>query len=362
SAIQAKARAARYALLGRWCRDAGVLHLLLAHQMDDQAETVLMRLQAGSGPDGLAGMSAIVETPDVRLLRPLLDVRRIALRACLSGLGQPWIEDPSNDNPKFLRTRLRRAAAALATAGVTTQSLAGTARRFADVRMALDAAAAELTARAVGLNPLGFAWAAPGVFLQAPAEIAVRALARVLAAVGGRIHPSAADKVRGILAAGRGENTGSGGVATLAGCVIERRGDLWLVRREVRGLPVPEPVTAGWRDSWDGRFAISVRDAPDESEGLLLAPLGENGWREILDHAPVFRTLSVYRGVRATLPAFYDRCGVAGVPSLGYVRPSANPRMAAWLMAARADFRPRRVVAGPGFFVAPIASAGDDAK
>ncbi|HZD25370.1 MAG TPA: tRNA lysidine(34) synthetase TilS, partial [Alphaproteobacteria bacterium] len=57
TAVQAKARAARYALLADWCRRHGVLHLLTAHHRGDQAETVLMRLAHGSGVDGLAGMA-----------------------------------------------------------------------------------------------------------------------------------------------------------------------------------------------------------------------------------------------------------------------------------------------------------------
>ena len=65
--IQAAARAARYGLMQAWCREQEVLHLALAHTQDDQAETFLLRLGAGSGADGLAAMTAIRETADVRL-------------------------------------------------------------------------------------------------------------------------------------------------------------------------------------------------------------------------------------------------------------------------------------------------------
>ncbi|MEE8213792.1 MAG: tRNA lysidine(34) synthetase TilS, partial [Alphaproteobacteria bacterium] len=81
--VQAAARRARYDLMNSWCREAGVLHLLLAHTRDDQAETLLLRLTAGSGADGLAAMSAIRETPDVRLLRPFLEVPKTVLVATL---------------------------------------------------------------------------------------------------------------------------------------------------------------------------------------------------------------------------------------------------------------------------------------
>jgi len=83
SGVQAKARAARYELLTGWCRRAGILHLVLAHEMEDQAETILMRLTRGSGRHGLAGMSAVSETSGVRILRPLLGVGRERLTATL---------------------------------------------------------------------------------------------------------------------------------------------------------------------------------------------------------------------------------------------------------------------------------------
>ena len=83
SGLQDAARQARRALLVSACRAAGSLHLLLAHQRDDQAETVALRAAARSGPDGLAGISGVVETADLRILRPLLAVPHARLVATL---------------------------------------------------------------------------------------------------------------------------------------------------------------------------------------------------------------------------------------------------------------------------------------
>ncbi len=107
SRLQETARAARLALLEEACAADGILHLLLAHHARDQRETVAMRAARRSGPDGLAGMAALRETARVRLLRPLLDVPPARLRATLEALGQDWLEDPSNRDPRFERARLR---------------------------------------------------------------------------------------------------------------------------------------------------------------------------------------------------------------------------------------------------------------
>src|SRR5271170_2967071 len=107
TAIQEAARDARYRLLAQWCRGHGVLHLLTAHHREDQVETHLIRRRAGSGIDGLAGMSAVRELAECRLVRPLLWVPRARLRALLAQEGQPFLCDPSNLNPRFERARLR---------------------------------------------------------------------------------------------------------------------------------------------------------------------------------------------------------------------------------------------------------------
>ena len=108
---------ARYRLLGGWCREHGCLHLLTAHHRDDQIETHLIRRRAHSGPDGLAGMSAIRELGDCRLLRPLLGVARDRLLAFLEAERQPFITDPSNLDPVFERSRLRQDGGAPAQRG-----------------------------------------------------------------------------------------------------------------------------------------------------------------------------------------------------------------------------------------------------
>ena len=105
--VQAWARAARYALMEGWCRSAGVLHLLVAHHRDDQAETLLANLTRNTGLQGIAGMAAVRERPACRILRPLLVVPRNRLTATLETRNVAWIDDPSNRDRRFRRVRLR---------------------------------------------------------------------------------------------------------------------------------------------------------------------------------------------------------------------------------------------------------------
>jgi tRNA(Ile)-lysidine synthase len=115
TAIQVKARNARRRLLCAKCKELGIDTLLLGHQADDQAETMLMRLQRGTGLKGLKAMQPMTrdKATGVAILRPLLNSRRSELREYCIENNLPFIDDPSNDNPVFERVRIRQTLSAL---------------------------------------------------------------------------------------------------------------------------------------------------------------------------------------------------------------------------------------------------------
>ncbi len=106
--LEAAAREARRTALRTAARAAGARTILLAHTLDDQAETVLIGLARGSGAMSLAGMSPAREDGDVVWLRPLLGVRRDATRAACAAEGLPVWQDPHNLDRRFLRVRVRQ--------------------------------------------------------------------------------------------------------------------------------------------------------------------------------------------------------------------------------------------------------------
>ncbi len=103
SSLQDRARDARHAALQRLADDLGATAIALAHTADDQAETVLMRALAGATPRGLAAMAE----RSGRLARPMLRVWRADVTAYCAALGLSTVDDPSNDDPRFLRSRVR---------------------------------------------------------------------------------------------------------------------------------------------------------------------------------------------------------------------------------------------------------------
>ena len=336
SGIQQVARDARYRLLGGWCRANGVLHLLLAHHREDQAETVLQRLGQASGPDGLAGMASVAERADLRLLRPCLDLPRARLRATARAHGLDWVEDPSNLDPAFARVRLRSLAPALAEEGLDAAALCASARRLAAARAALEADCAQLLARHAVIHPQGYAELALAPLAAVPPEIARRALERLLVAVGGRDYPPRGARLVRLAESLTGAESWRG--RTLAGCRLDPRGEKIVIAREASRCE-RRLVSAGETLHWDGRFRIRVNAA---GRGLGIAALGGALPRKAREP-----WLSDLPGpVRAALPALWRGKSLVAVPCpAGAVpRPRTTPKA-----PLEAVFSPSRPATGASF-------------
>jgi tRNA(Ile)-lysidine synthase len=181
--IEAAARTARYRLLAELAQRLGAEAIATAHTLDDQAETVLMRLAAGSGPAGLAGMRPRDVRDGIVLLRPLLGVRKARLVATLARAGIRWADDPMNADPAFVRARLRDAGAALAREGLTPERLGRLAQRMARHEDAVAAAVRSMRSRVADpqrpgrLDGRALTAASEEVALRLLAEEVVRAAA-----------------------------------------------------------------------------------------------------------------------------------------------------------------------------------------
>jgi tRNA(Ile)-lysidine synthase len=292
---QDAARQARHRLLADAARAGGAVDLLLAHTLDDQAETVWMRLAARGGWRGCGGMAPVSASPvwpegrSVRLLRPLLDARRGRLRAFLEERGEQWVEDPSNADSAYTRTRIRDRLERLGGAGFDTGRLA---RLAGDIRAILDVerrAAARLAGRAVRF----FDWG--GVTLDVrELFVSVSVLRRsvieaaCLAVSGRETLPGSAalERIETALLAGT-RCTGAGVM------VSPWRGKTWMVRDPgaVTGrVDQPDvPVLRGkiGEAIWDGRFLVTGL-----GEGIEAGPLGRSydglDHRRMLDAVPGF--------------------------------------------------------------------------
>jgi tRNA(Ile)-lysidine synthase len=182
--LEAAARSARHAALAAAAERLGAARIALGHTADDQAETVLMRLIDGAGVRGLAGIPPVRG----RLIRPLLEARHHDALAALEAAGLPWVEDPSNDDPKFFRNRVRHELMPLLAAGydpAIVSRLAGVARAARGAVEALDAMAARELER-LAVSEAAAVTLPRSALAALPATVAAEVLRQAAARFGSR--------------------------------------------------------------------------------------------------------------------------------------------------------------------------------
>jgi tRNA(Ile)-lysidine synthase len=318
SGLQQAAREARYRLLAAAARKAKARCILTAHTLDDQAETVLIRMSRGSGLTGLGAMARVAPVPatefsgevglrfatqvglgrlgrdhapisgkpeigenastqqsrarlrtrssserEIVLVRPLLDIPKARLVATLDRARIAAADDPSNRDPRFTRARLRDVMPVLAREGLDARSLALLARRLrraeAAIEMAVGVAAAALSEGPwPDRGPIGFD---AEKFARLPAEVALRLLGRVIAHTGdeGSVQLGKLEALHSALdvafgSAKAGESTGLR--RTLAGALVTLTATRLVVDRAPARAAVRSALTTG---KYDGRGAPKRR-------------------------------------------------------------------------------------------------------
>lgn len=297
--LQDAARRGRRAVIAGWARTCGVQTIALGHTRDDVAETFLMRLARGAGVDGLAAMSPRWTEGGVTWLRPLLDTSRADLRAVLQGKDAMWVEDPSNDNDRFDRVRVRKAMSGLGTLGLTPARLAEVATHLAQARDALDHAtdhaARCLTVQAnavrIDLAPLA----------AEPPEIQRRLILRVIHHIAAADYGPRGPALQALLA-----RLMQSKPAMLAGCrFVPCKTGLWAFRegRAVAHMTVP----AG--SPWDGKWQI------DGPPGAQVRALGA-----AIAQCPDWRATGLPRAALMSSPSLWLNGRLIAAPHAGLAR------------------------------------------
>jgi tRNA(Ile)-lysidine synthase len=179
--IQERAREMRYRLLKQCAKEIGATAIVTAHHADDQAETILFRLTRGSGVAGLAGMSPISALDELRLYRPLLNLRKQELEAICIEAGHEFLRDPSNENPSFARTQLRKLQTTLAAQGLDSAALLRLGARAARADESLAWSAAHVAASTSARHRVSEACLDANLLRELPVELLQRIIATEIA-------------------------------------------------------------------------------------------------------------------------------------------------------------------------------------
>ncbi len=314
TAIQKRARDARYRLMTEYCRENNIPVLFLAHHAGDQAETFWMRLQAGSGIDGLACMEKLRREPESGILiaRPLLNFEKDDLKAVCTDHGTGWIEDPSNTAPQYLRSRIRKTLAQMPSEKI---KILQTVALFGRLREKLRRETAAATLDCAIFYPEAYAALHRNVWRGYPAEIRRRILQNIVRDLAGKPYPPRTRTVDNALE--NLENIPDHGVFTFGGCIFERQGDTVFICREAAATR-PESVTK--TAFLFGRcFRIELPFLPEKplfcnvlgTRGLSFLPAAQRK-----NFAKKYKSLP--RFARQALPVLESADGIAAVPHLAW--------------------------------------------
>lgn len=330
SGLMEAAREARHRLLAEAAHEAGADLVLVGHTLDDQAETVAMRGKRGGGR-GVSGMAeATLYDWSTWFARPLLGVRRAAMRRVLSEAGIGWIDDPSNEDARYERARIRTALGDEA-----IEALVVEARQAAAGREALGRRAAGIIARHASMPARGLIRLDPAFAEERDGAASVYALRILLAIAGGQNHLPDETRAEKLM-----ERLRLGPVrATLSRAVAERRKAGVFLHREQRNLPVTAVLGPG--EVWDGRFRL----AGQGREGLSVGAPDGATVAALVEAAPDNVPAPLVRAAAASLPALWAQGECIGLAA-DQRNISCKPQVGPWARYLPSlDFEPARAAA-----------------
>ena len=249
SRVQEHARVARYNLLFEHAAKIGADHVMTAHHADDQAETILFRLLRGSGISGLSGMASSSERNGLVLARPLLAHAKADLIAFCEMKAHPFVDDPSNEDPAYARTRMRHLGGLLADEGLGRAGLLRLGWRAARAEAALEQRARAVRAGLIARREPGEFSVDISALADEPQEILLRFLADELKLINGG-KPLRLERLEALaLRLGQALRARIACTATLGGAALRLQNNRILVvvreGRRRRGQANPPGVSEG---------------------------------------------------------------------------------------------------------------------
>ena len=272
--IQEIARKTRYKLITSWCKKKGIEKLFLAHHLDDQVETFIMRLGKGSGVDGLAVMNFVTETYSLKLVRPFLEITKNRLIKILDISNLKWISDPTNFNTNYKRSRIRKILPILSEEGINSKQIGLVIKRIRAAKDALNNQTGILLEKYLS-NVDNVAYFLDKNLLKEATEkeILLRILEKIFMNISGSIYPPRRNKLENILSWIIDDNNVK--AKTLAGVVVRKRKSEFIFYREpeecYKSVNI-RPLTSRY-SCWDDRFFLKA----NKSNNLQIKALGDIG-------------------------------------------------------------------------------------
>ena len=230
--IQQNARNIRYSLISNFCMNKKIKYLLTAHHMDDQIENFFIRLFRGSGLTGLSSMSdSFTYNDNLKIIRPFLNFKKNDLKYVTLSFFKSYIEDPSNEDEKFLRVRVRKYKKTMEKEGLNLSKINMTVKNLLSANKALNFYKSKAVNKHVSFLSKNRCVINKQIFSDEAGEIIFKSFSDILSLISGAYHPPRSKKIVNLIQ--RLKKT-SLSKSTLGGCIVENKENFIVISQESR--------------------------------------------------------------------------------------------------------------------------------
>ncbi len=232
SNIQKKARNIRYSLISKYCVKNKIKYLLTAHHMDDQIENFFIRLFRGSGLTGLSSMSETFNySNNLKIIRPLLDYKKEDLKYITLKYFKNYIRDPSNDNERYLRVKIRKQRKNLDKEGLDTGKIIRSINNLVLANKALTFYKNKALHKHVSFSSKKKCVINTKILSEEPDEIIFKSFADIFSLIGGSYYPPRSKKIVDLINRIKRKKYKK---STLGGCIVDKKDGSILISKESR--------------------------------------------------------------------------------------------------------------------------------
>ncbi len=230
SNIQSLARKERYRLLVEFCKKKKLKTILTGHHSDDQIETFLIRLSRGSGVQGLSSMSKISKLENkIILFRPLLDFKKNELKYLAKKIFTKIFQDPSNEDKKYLRTKIRSLKSQFEKSGIKHEQIIKSINHLASTKETINLHIERVLDSCVKKEKKKTIINFKELVLE-PNEIKLKVLGHVIKKFSNSYYPPRSKKIMNLIKSIELKKINK---LTLGGCIIKKSGDYLTLTKEI---------------------------------------------------------------------------------------------------------------------------------
>lgn len=299
--IELIARENRYNLISKFCKQNNINTLLIAHHLQDQTETFFIRLFRGSGIDGLASMNDINNMYGLTILRPFLECCKEDLQTFLEEKQIQWVEDPSNNDEKYLRNKIRKFLNSFDNKQEILSRINSAVENINESKLSINSLIKNIEKKIVSYNSFGTCLLDKNKLIEQDDIVALKILSTISMKISGNIYKPRLKKLKRLFETIKENEEVK---YTFYGCVFETYKDnLIMIYREYNSILEDKKLICGEEVVWDNRFIVKLNKQVDD---VVITHIKEGEFKTLLNNTKLnnrekYKELREVRGIEKNI-------------------------------------------------------------